>query len=155
MCSSDLAADRWAQIIVGDIPDVVVDGIAVDDIVIDASAPTIDGVSGILGQAGPTAFRNGSMLPSRGIMEFDQADLADLQSSGDLLNVIVHEMGHVIGIGTIWDSLGLVQNVGTEIHFTGSRAVAEYNSIFGTSGNFVPVETDGGSGTAEIGRAHV
>ncbi len=142
------AADRWAQIIVGDIPDVVVDGLAVDDVVIDASAPTIDGSGGILGQAGPTDFRSVSMLPSRGIMEFDQADLTELEASGDLLHVIVHEMGHVLGIGTIWDSLGLVQDVGTEIHFTGARAVAEYNAIFGTSGNFVPVETDGGAGTA-------
>jgi len=142
------AANRWAQIIVGDIPDVVVDGLTVDDVVIDASAPTIDGSGGVLGQAGPTDFRSGTMLPSRGIMEFDQADLAELQASGDLLHVILHEMGHVLGIGTIWDSLGLVQDVGTEIHFTGARAVAEYNVLFGTSGNFVPVETDGGSGTA-------
>lgn len=142
------AADRWAQIIVGDLPDVVVDGLNVDDVVIDASAPTIDGVSGILGQAGPTAFRSGTFLPSRGIMEFDQADLADLQSTGDLLPVILHEMGHVLGIGTIWEDRNLVSTVGSEIHFTGARAVAEYNAIFGTTGNFVPVETDGGPGTA-------
>ena len=142
------AANRWSQIITGDVPDVVVDGLSVDDLVIDASAPFIDGNGGILGQAGPTALRSGSALPSRGIMEFDGADLAELEASGDLLNVILHEMGHVIGIGTIWGTLGLTQNVGNEIRFTGSQAVAEYQSIFRTSDNFVPVETDGGPGTA-------
>jgi len=142
------AAGRWAQIITGDIPDVVVDGIAVDDIVIDASGPTIDGPGGILGQAGPTSLRSGSFLPSRAVMEFDSADLARLQASGDLLAVILHEMGHCLGIGTIWRNLGLVQNVGAAIHFTGASAVAEYNTIFGTTGNFVPVEAGGGPGTA-------
>jgi hypothetical protein len=142
------AADRWAQIIVGDLPDVVVNGISVDDIVIDASAPTIDGRGGILGQAGPTAIRTGSNLPARGVMQFDSADLVALEASGDLLPVILHEMGHVIGIGTIWQNLNLVQTVGSEIRFTGANAVAEYNAIFGTTGNFVPVETDGGPGTA-------
>jgi len=81
-------------------------------------------------------------------MEFDGADLEELESSGDLVNVILHEMGHVIGIGTIWGNLGLVQNAGDEIHFTGTQAVAEYQSIFNTSDNFVPVQTDGGPGTA-------
>ncbi|MFP6765405.1 MAG: leishmanolysin-related zinc metalloendopeptidase, partial [Planctomycetaceae bacterium] len=142
------AASRWSEIITGDVPDAVVDGLTVDDLVIDASAPIIDGAGGILGQAGPTSLRNGSALPSRGIMEFDGADLDELESSGDLLNVILHEMGHVIGIGTIWGNLGLTQNAGDEIHFTGSQAIAEYQSIFNTSDNFVPVETDGGPGTA-------
>jgi len=63
--------------------------------------------------------------------------------------VILHEMGHVLGIGTIWDTLGLVENgPGGTINFTGPTAVGAYQTIFGVSDNFVPVETDGGPGTA-------
>ena len=34
-------------------------------------------------------------------MEFDTADLAQMQSEGTLLAVIEHEIGHVLGIGTL------------------------------------------------------
>jgi hypothetical protein len=43
----------------------------VDDLRIEATAPAIDGVGNILGQAGPRSFRSGSFLPVTGIMEFD------------------------------------------------------------------------------------
>ena len=142
------AAARWSQIITADIPDGTFGGLFVDDLVVDASAPNIDGSGGILGQAGPTHFRSGSFLPARGIMQFDQADLDNLEQSDQLVDVILHAMGHVIGIGTIWSALNLVQDVGSNIHFVGATAVAEYNNIFNTNGNFVPVETNGGPGTA-------
>jgi len=141
------AAARWSQIIVGDLPDVTWNGVRADDLVITASTRNIDGVNGILGQAGPTHLRRGSALPSHGIMQFDSADMNHMENNGSLFGVILHEMGHVIGIGTIWNSLNLVRNVGQEIHFTGQTAAREYNRIFGTNGNFVPVETGGGSGT--------
>ncbi len=58
-----LAADRWSEIILGDVPDVMIAGIGlVDDLRIEATAPAIDGVA-ILGQAGPTAVRTGSFIP--------------------------------------------------------------------------------------------
>ena len=142
------AAARWSEVIIGDLPDDLVDGVLIDDLRIDASAPDIDGVGNILGQAGPRDFRPGSLLPLTGIMEFDQADLAQLEADGQLLTVILHEMGHVLGIGTLWSELGLLQPSGRDQHFIGQAAVAEYNAIFGTTGNFVPVETDGGPGTA-------
>lgn len=144
------AAERWEEIIVGDIPDVVVAGLGlVDDIVIDASAPIIDGVGGILGQAGPTLVRSDSFLPARGIMEFDAADLADLEADGLFETVILHEMGHVLGFGTIWESLDLLEDANTaDPIFVGAGATAEYNSLFGVDEFGVPVEADGGPGTA-------
>src|SRR5829696_8325462 len=62
------AARRWQQVIIGDLPDVTVRGVRVDDVLIEARARRIDGVGHILGQAGPDAFRAGSMLPSHGVM---------------------------------------------------------------------------------------
>jgi hypothetical protein len=144
------AADRWAQIIVGDLPDVTYNGVAVDDLLIDASAMVIDGQGGILGSAGPDRFRSGSNLPYHGSMAFDSADLAMLESTNQLFSVVLHEMGHVLGLGTIWATKGLLTGAGTsDPEFTGAHATAEYNALFHTSVNSVPVENTGGSGTAD------
>ncbi len=70
-----LAAARWSEIIIADVPSVETDIGLVDDLVIDASGEFIDGQSGILGSAGPTLLRSGSLIPARGIMKFDSADL--------------------------------------------------------------------------------
>ncbi|MCI0331719.1 MAG: pre-peptidase C-terminal domain-containing protein [Planctomycetes bacterium] len=144
------AADRWEQVIVGDLPNATYRGQAVDDLLINASAISIDGVNGILGQAGPDALRLGSRLPYHGIMQFDSADLARMETSGTLLSVVMHEMGHVLGIGTIWSSLGLLSGAGTSNPvFLGAQATAAYNQLFGTSARGVPVENTGGSGTRD------
>lgn len=135
------AAARWEQIITGDLPNATYQGVAVDDMLIDAQGSAIDGAGGILGQAGPDALRSGSRLPYHGTMQFDSADLASMEANGTLYEVILHEMGHVLGIGTIWQTLGLLSGAGTtDPHFLGSRAATEYNAIFGTSISYVPVE---------------
>jgi Leishmanolysin/Bacterial pre-peptidase C-terminal domain len=144
------AAARWQQVITGDLPNATYRGQTVDDILINASATSIDGVNGILGQAGPDAFRSGSLLPYHGIMQFDSADMASMESSGLLFSVILHEMGHVLGIGTIWEDKGLLSGAGTSNPiFVGAQATAAYNQMFGTSARGVPVENTGGAGTAD------
>ena len=146
------AAARWQEIIVGDLPDVVdpATGQRIDDILIDVSAVSIDGPQGVLGQAGPTQFRTGSGLPWKGIMEFDTADLAVLETSGQLVEVIVHEMAHVLGFGTIWATKGLLTGGGTNNPiFVGANALREYNTVFGQTATGVPVENTGGQGTRD------
>ncbi|MFO0815615.1 MAG: leishmanolysin-related zinc metalloendopeptidase [Gemmatales bacterium] len=143
------AAFRWSSIITSDLPNARYQGVNVDDLLIEATAANIDGPGGVLGQAAPDRFR-GNDLPYHGFMEFDKADLLLLQNSGQLLSVVLHEMGHVLGIGTIWDDLGLLSGPGTDNpSFTGPQATAAYNSIFGTSLTGVPVENTGGTGTRE------
>tara|TARA_R110002111_G_scaffold247140_1_gene309996 strand:+ start:270 stop:17531 length:17262 start_codon:yes stop_codon:yes gene_type:complete len=144
-----LAAARWSEIIIADVPDVFISGIGlVDDLRIEASAPFIDGVNGILGQAGPDLVRTGTFIPATGTMAFDSADVAALEANGQLLDVILHEMGHVIGIGTIWQSLGLLLNAGTsDPRFTGTNAVTQYNQLLGRNVTDVPVEGSAGPGT--------
>ncbi len=142
------AAARWEEIIVGDLPNATYLGVAVDDLLIHARAVEIDGPGGILGQAAPDAFRPGTLLPYHGFMEFDSADLAVLEAEGDLLAVILHEMGHVIGIGTLWSPLGLLSGGTTNNPiFTGSQATAAYSQLFGVPAAGVPVENTGGPGT--------
>lgn len=141
------AADRWTSVVVGDLPDVELDGEVVDDVLIVAEGADIDGPGGVLGRAGPTHLRPGSMLPARGEMTFDAADLAVLESAGTLDDVIAHEMGHVLGIGTLWAAAGLLAGADTvDPVFTGAGAMAEYAALGGEGP--VPVENTGGPGTA-------
>ena len=142
----DAAAARWEQIITADIPDVnsATWGF-IDDLLIDASVTTIDGPGGLLAQAGPDELRSGSRLPDHGEMEFDNADVGSMFGNGTLDELILHEMGHVLGFGTIWSNLGLKSG----FTFTGAHAVAEYQTLTGDfSKTSVPLETGGGSGTA-------
>jgi hypothetical protein len=141
------AADRLTSLIVGEIPNVTIYGgkggpKAVDDIVITAELGQIDGLYGILGQAGPTSVRTGSSLPATAQMQFDIADVNAMGVSV-FSEVVLHEMSHSLGFGSIWARLGLVTNG----QFTGSHAVDEYHRLGGTASG-VPVEQDGGSGTA-------
>jgi hypothetical protein len=147
------AADRWATVIVGDLPDVVIQGQVIDDLLIEASGTAIDGPGGILGQAGPTHLRPAgagaaAFIPAKGRMQFDTADLANMQSNGTLNDVITHEMGHVLGIGTIWTTKGLLAGAnGNNPTFTGTNARKEYGILKGTGPAAVPVENTGGPGT--------
>jgi Leishmanolysin len=150
------AADRWTGIIVGDLPSVLVDGEVIDDVVIRAQGVAIDGPGQILGQAGPTHIRPASagaaaFLTAKGIMSFDTADLTRMETAGTLNDVITHEMGHVLGIGTLWDRKGLLRRAGTSNPtFTGDAAMDEYRVLRGDGRRRrVPVENTGGSGTRD------
>lgn len=125
---------------------------SVDDIVIDVSVVPIDGVNGILGQAGPTCVNLSTNLGLHGVMQFDTADVAALLSNGSFVSVVLHEMAHVLGFGTLWNTTtfggtrNLTQGQGTaNPRFTGGRAVAEWSNLGGLS--TVPLENTGGVGT--------
>lgn len=145
------AANRWSQIITADLPDVTVNGRTIDDLEITATGPYIDGPYGVLGQAGPRATRTtGSQLPYTGAMEFDSADLGMMESDGTLQSVILHEMGHVLGIGTLWWTKNLLDVTdATNPLYVGANALREYRTLAGSAAaTGVPVENTGGSGTA-------
>jgi hypothetical protein len=150
------AADRWTRIIVGDLPSVRVDGEVIDDVLILAQGKDIDGPGRILGQAGPTHLRAGSAgaaasLPAKGLMSFDTADLAKMDQAGTLDDVITHEMGHVLGIGTLWEEKGLLKGPRTSNPtFGGPAAMEEYRILRAAPRRRrVPVENTGGPGTAD------
>ena len=124
----------------------------VDDLMIIAAVAEIDGLNGTLARAGPCGWREESLLPWIGAMEFDPADLSRLEADGALEDVIVHEMGHVLGIGTVWEPHGLLRNpskgAGREVdtHFPGALAIQAFDQIGGASyaaGAKVPVENTG------------
>jgi len=164
------AATRWGGLITGDLPDDVADlpandcgdntptlKLNIDDLVIFAAVTDIDGPGSILGQAGPCYIRdNAPQLTLLGVMQFDAADVASLESRDQLQSVILHEMGHVLGIGTLWSFNGLLQNpsptsgTGLDTYFSGTNGIAGFDAIGGTAytgGAKVPVENTGGGGT--------
>ena len=160
------AAAKWRRIIVGHVQDARVTASAgacgdsipainetVSDLVVFARITPIDGAGKVLAQAGPCIINSGTGLPMVGVMEFDEADLPGLLSSGVIDDVVLHEMGHVLGIGTLWNyQRSLLTGAGTsDPYFTASGALAEFPSIGGViyAGTPVPVENQGGAGTRD------
>ncbi|GBF90037.1 hypothetical protein Rsub_02745 [Raphidocelis subcapitata] len=108
----EAARERWEKIMNVDLPDVDPNeykgprfewwpgySMPVDDVTIFYQLTEIDGKSGILGQAGPEYIRTDYWeTPITGIMEFDIDDL-DALTATEWRDVILHEMGHVLGIG--------------------------------------------------------
>jgi Leishmanolysin/Bacterial Ig-like domain (group 1) len=162
------AAARWGSLVTGDLPDFVANfatgfcgtnsprvSLTIDDLLIFARVEAIDGAGGVLGSAGWCARRAGG-LPIIGTMRFDSADLAQLEANGKLAAVILHEMGHVLGIGSMWSQVGLLQNASPvggpplDTYFSGPSAIVGFDAIGGTTytgGQKVPVENQFGSGT--------
>jgi hypothetical protein len=152
------AANRWSRVIVGDLPSVAVDGEVIDDVLILAEGAEIDGRGNILGQAGPTHLRppgagRAAFLPAKGIMTFDSADLEEMEMNGTLNDVITHEMGHVIGMGSIWVNRKLLKGAGgVNPVFTGASGRSEYGRLKGSGPADIPVE-NGRSGNARFALA--
>ncbi|MBW3552115.1 MAG: putative Ig domain-containing protein [Gemmatimonadetes bacterium] len=123
-----------------------VNGTTVDDILVLINIAAIDGPGEVLGQAGPCLVRDSSRLPVAGILTLDSEDLLPLVGTNTLTHVIAHEIGHVLGFGSLWEEGLLLGEGGADPRFTGENAVAEWHALGGT-GN-VPVENGGGQGTA-------
>lgn len=146
------AAARWERIIIGDVPSFTGEipsafiGLppasegTLDDVVIEVALTPIDGPGSILGSAGPRFVRTDDFLTLAGLMRFDVDDLAFLDELDLFEEVIVHEMGHVLGVGTLWNvnrpDLGIERNLLTgtieEPYFTGSKANVFWNAEGGT-----------------------
>lgn len=153
----EAAAHRWEQVIVdGWAPEPLVvpqdflgwipafNG-TVDDVLIAARAVPLDGPLGLLGQAGTLGNRSSDGTPYFGMMEFDSADLADYAANGQLQDLILHEMGHVLGIGLNWITEGRIDDMLTNPTYNGAAANAAWHELGGLGK--VPVEDQGGPGT--------
>ena len=142
------AAERWESIITGDLADIQTFNGRIDDLRITASVTEIDGPGHVLGQAAPTAIRSNG-LPFAGFMQFDSADIDTMIANGTYDGVILHEMGHVLGISSwFFDRLGLL-DPNNEFQYTGENGVEAFRTVSGNvNADFIPLEQDGGQGTA-------
>lgn len=157
------AATFWESIII----DYRFNDPLLNGININATLTAIDGPGGVLGSAGPTdvlggnVLLNGDINPSHvlwatsGDMNFDIDDVDNLIVAGSFNNVIQHEMGHVIGLGTLWNlDIGdgnIYNNVlspENQFQYVGVHALTAYQNEFDPDATFIPIEEGGGPGTA-------
>jgi len=147
--ASEWAAARWAQVIIGDLPDINDPDLGfVDDFRMTVSigllgtATGTDGSASALANAVPLQFRNdASGLPWLGITGIDPSDAQD----PELRNILLHEFGHALGFGALWGEKKLSLNAGpndasTNPFYVGANAVREFNAVFHTSQPVMPIE---------------
>ena len=156
------AVTRWQAVITRDLFDIPVSAPVnscftgqpainerVDDILILVEFVEIDGSGKVLGEAGPCYVRSDNGLPVIGHLKLDAADLRLMESNGTIDDVVLHEIGHVLGIGTLWPDKGLLQGQGTtDPGFLGANAISAYRTLGGQLAA-VPVENTGGAGTRD------
>lgn len=116
-----------------------------------------DGPEGVLGWAmrtldALTGFNPRTGTPYvhtvSGMFVIDSADIEMLLSIGGLDNVLIHEMGHLLGInGDSWEQNGLY-TPGSGEYEPDSLASVAYRESPGCTGG-VPVELEGDPGTAD------
>lgn len=167
-----IAKQRWEEVIVGDsnpsvtnlaqywsnknliatsLPPVT------DDIYISAWTKTYDGKGGVLGMATPYLMDSDTKRPVGGWMMFDSADVSTLYSRGMWTNTILHEIGHVLGLGSMWSHHGLHPGSGyifNDKYKTNSEAQRVWEEDFCPGGR-LPIETANfgegiGYGTAAV-----
>lgn len=156
------ARATWRSALRGDLSDVALTNApcgaesvtdVVDDVLILAEVGEFDGPGNVLGLGGPCIVRDANSLPVLGIVSFDQADLAAIEALGLLDELVEHEVGHVLGIGTLWAEFGLLAGGGSfDPFFTGNAARQAFLDVGGGvyTGSKVPVENSGGAGTRDV-----
>ncbi len=120
----------------------------VDDLRIFVHKTELDGAAG---RGGPTYVRSGNPtgLPAVGQIWIALSILARLteeplyQEERLLQDLMLHEIAHVLGYGTLWRNVGLVHESLGDAYFSGELAIEAFNAAGGEecSGNKVPLDS--------------
>ena len=168
------AADRWEEIVTGDLPDatgvsfdsrqvdgwtgsireetfgdIVVTNESVDDLRIYVAVFSVDQEPWGRGGMFWRTLRGGKFWPTLATISVREDVLQDRLAT---YQVLLHEMGHALGIGgPDWDDVIRLPSENApeaDTHFPGSRAVAAFNDGGGRGykGNKVPVQNGGDDG---------
>ena len=94
------------------------------------------------GYGGAKILRRSSSMPiigCIGIKQYISTRVSSLWVTGR------HEIGHVLGIGTIWHDSGMLRGLNADAHFAGPQAIAAFDQAGGIDyqGAKVPTEPDG------------
>ncbi|MCY4646126.1 MAG: Ig-like domain-containing protein [Gammaproteobacteria bacterium] len=120
-----------------------------DDLAIVVGVQTGE-AGGTLALASTCARRVAGGEPALGVILFDNTDAGRLARTGNLFEVAMHEIAHVLGIGLGENWRSSIANPSdalsdADTHFPGFRAVAAFNAAGGAryTGGKVPVENGG------------
>ncbi len=131
------------------LPSAIVNGKIIDDLNIKLSLADLDGRDGTLAQTKNDYLRYGTLLPAQSIVQLDRADVAGLEQSGRLFNMMQHELLHALGFGNLWEAKGLIDYAKTPFaRYTGQNAIAAFGNAGGST-SFIPLETVG-NGSADL-----
>ncbi len=150
------AALRWMSILRKDLPDYTLtegwsgtcgdlsydikSGKRIDDLQIYVISSDDDGdfIPRFRGWGGVRGMRDKPQLPFLGCMAFNNLDY------NVSVTTALHEIGHVLGIGTFWDRRGFLRDTTGDPHFNGPLAISAFDAAGGRSytGKKVPVDGD-------------
>lgn len=152
----DYAEALWESVVTGYEP-----GISVSGIEISVQPDATIGLADALVTS--TTTQGGFVLATGGRIRVQPA-VADFWASWDgtgptppntefvgvnyLDDILAHEVGHMLGLGSLWVSNGLYVN-GTN-QYTGEHGLAAYQDEFDQSATFIPVENAGGAGRRDV-----
>jgi hypothetical protein len=154
----EAAVQRWEPMILGDLQTVTLGGgvssgcpsipdlrgLQVDDILLLVWFGTIDGAAAATNLC---VRRPGTGLP---VVAFIRIDEKKANALDGVEAEMAHEIGHALGIGTIWESLLVDWN--GDVRFAGPNAAAAYRFAGGGSDRLadvgVPVQLIGGAAVA-------
>ncbi|MFQ5530026.1 MAG: pre-peptidase C-terminal domain-containing protein [Gemmatimonadota bacterium] len=162
------AAGRWSSIVTGDVRPIALMALnncngerlnrVVDDLYVSVTTSSVDGPSGNLASAGPCFIRasggaEDQRIPVVGTTNIDSDDLPGvLADTATLGVVVVHELGHAMGIGSLWGAsqFDLINFPGTDsVTYDGTNGMAAYDELSVPVVGEVPVANTGGAGTAD------
>jgi len=120
---------------------------SIDNLLVFVYIKSIDGRGGTLAISGPCRLDNQN-FPRTGIMTLDGDDIASLMAQNNLANVVRHELGHVLGLGTLWESSHLISPSSQPgpVEYLGRKGNLGNEDIGGTGK--AQIESTGGQGTA-------
>ncbi|KAH9253362.1 hypothetical protein BASA81_008713 [Batrachochytrium salamandrivorans] len=149
------AAARWSEVLGKSLPSYLrlppgsycgynfSQGWTIIDLFIVARIAYIDGPLKILGSASPCII-DGRNLPRFGYMLFDEADVEMMVAGGTFGNVVLHEMGHVLGVGSLWEA---------DLTLDGQPVPSKVgNSVLPGTGGYAYLGQYGNQGDLEVGR---
>jgi hypothetical protein len=114
----------------------------------------------VYGDSTPCDLHDKTYLPIYGAIDLNSRGL-DVQAAPELLDTMIHELLHALGVGTLWtpdervslsgesDGRTLVRKTGKKWFYTAPRALAAYKALGGKSSG-IPLDPDQGHWAGEL-----
>ena len=114
----------------------------------------------VYGDSTPCDLHDKTFLPIYGAIDLNSRGL-DIQAAPELLDTMIHELLHALGVGTLWtpdervslsgdsDNRSLVRKTGQKWVYTAPRALSAYKAL-GGKGSGIPLDPDQGHWAGEL-----